>query len=102
MLKISTNGAQANAAIKFALRPNAETLVDLSRPINPRHLKTRKQGNTTLTYCPWNTIAKHLHHQGLLKVCPSRLPAQSLTGFSWRNPHLILANAVAPGPCCSH
>ena len=30
---------------------------------DPRHLKTRKQGNTTLTYCPWNTIARHLHHR---------------------------------------
>ena len=29
--------------------------------------------------------------QGLLKVCPSRHPAQSLTGFSWSHP--------APDPC---
>ena len=63
MLKTSTNGTQASSsgAIKFALRPTAETLADLSRPIDPRHLKTRKQGNTTLTYCSWNTIARHLH-----------------------------------------
>jgi hypothetical protein len=38
-------------------------LTDLSRPIEPRHLKTRKQGTATLTYCPWNTIARHLHHR---------------------------------------
>jgi hypothetical protein len=65
MLKTSTNGTQATApvAIKFSLRPTAETLADLSRPIDPRHLKSRKQGNTTLTYCPWNTIARHLHHR---------------------------------------
>ena len=66
MLKTSSNGATApttNGAVKFALRPTAETLADLSRPIDPRHLKTRKQGNTTLTYCPWNTIARHLHHR---------------------------------------
>ncbi len=65
MLKTSANGAQATAstAIKFSLRPTAETLADLSRPIDPRHLKTRKQGSTTLTYCPWNTIARHLHHR---------------------------------------
>jgi len=66
MLKNSSNGTQAptpNGAIKFSLRPTAETLADLSRPIDPRHLKTRKQGNTTLTYCPWNTIARHLHHR---------------------------------------
>jgi hypothetical protein len=66
MLKTSSNSTQAPAAsgaAKFALRPTAETLADLSRPIDPRHLKTRKQGNTTLTYCPWNTIARHLHHR---------------------------------------
>jgi len=54
MLKSSSNGTQASSA-KFSLRPTAETLADLSRPIDPRHLKTRKQGTTTLTYCPWNT-----------------------------------------------
>jgi len=66
MLKNSSNGTQVttpNGAIKFALRPTAETLADLSRPIDPRHLKNRKQGNTTLTYCPWNTIGRHLHHR---------------------------------------
>jgi hypothetical protein len=62
MLKTSSNGTQASSA-KFSLRPTAETLAHLSRPIDPRHLKTRKQGNTTLTYCPWNTIARHLHHR---------------------------------------
>ena len=51
MLKNSSNGSQAAAstALKFALRPTAETLVDLSRPIDSRHLKTRKQGATSLT-----------------------------------------------------
>jgi len=57
MLKTTSNGTQATTAIKFSLRPTAETLADLSRPIDPRHLKTRKQGTATLTYCPWNTIA---------------------------------------------
>jgi len=62
-LKTTLNGTQAptlSGAVKFALRPTAETLADLSRPIDPRHLKTRKQGTTTLTICPWNTIARHL------------------------------------------
>ena len=63
MLHTAANGAQSTSGLKFALRPTAETLADLSRPIDPRHLKTRKQGNTTLTYCPWNTIARHLHHR---------------------------------------
>jgi len=63
MLKTSSNGTQASGAIKFSLRPTAETLAELNRPIDPRHFKTRKQGNTTLTYVPWATLAKHLHHR---------------------------------------
>ena len=63
MLKTSSNGAQASSAVKFALRPTAETLTELNRPIDPRHFKTRKQGNTTLTYVPWSILAKHLHHR---------------------------------------
>jgi hypothetical protein len=66
MLKTSSNGAQAsttNGAVKFALRPTAETLAELSRPIDPRHLKTRQQGGMNLTYCPWHIIARHLHHR---------------------------------------
>jgi len=31
-----------------------------------RHLKTGKQGSTTQTYCPRNTIARHLHHRALM------------------------------------
>ena len=45
------------------MRTWVKTWGDLSRPIDPRILKTRKQGTATLTYCPWNTIAKHLHHR---------------------------------------
>ena len=64
MLKTSSNGtAGATTATRFALRPTAETLADLCRPIDPRHLKTRKQGNATLTYYTWNTVARHLHHR---------------------------------------
>ena len=66
MLKTSSNGATApttNGAVKFALRPTAETLAELSRPIDPRHLKTRQQGGMNLTYCPWHIIARHLHHR---------------------------------------
>jgi len=63
MLKTSTNGTQANTAVKFSLRSTGETLADLSRPIDPRHLKTRQQGGVTLTYCPWHIIARHLHHR---------------------------------------
>jgi len=57
---LTTNGTQANLA-KFTQRTNAETLEELNLPIDPRHFKTRKQGNTTLTYVPWATLARHLH-----------------------------------------
>ena len=66
MLKTSSNGTTAptaNGAAKFALRSTAETLADLSRPIDPRHLKTMQQGGVTLTYCPWHILARHLHHR---------------------------------------
>ena len=49
--------------IKFVQRSTEETLTELNRPIDPRHFKTRKQGNTTLTYVPWSILAKHLHHR---------------------------------------
>ena len=65
MQTISSNGTRTSpaAAPKFQIRSTAETLEALSRPIDPRHLKTRQQGGITLTYCPWHTIAKHLHHR---------------------------------------
>ena len=56
------NGSTAPAA-KFIQRNTEDTLAELNRPIDPRHFKTRKQGNTTLTYVPWATLAKHLHHR---------------------------------------
>lgn len=62
MLRSSTNGTTAPAA-KFVQRNTEDTLNELNRPIDPRHFKTRKQGNTTLTYVPWATLAKHLHHR---------------------------------------
>jgi len=47
----------------FVQKNTVETLSELNRPIDPRHFKTRKQGNTTITYVPWSTLAKHLHHR---------------------------------------
>ncbi len=60
----STNGTRSTPAVsKFQIRSTAETLEALSRPIDPRHLKTRQQGGITLTYCPWHIICRHLHHR---------------------------------------
>jgi hypothetical protein len=58
----SRNGTSAPTA-KFVQRNTTETLSELHRPIDPRHFKTRKQGTATLTYVPWATLAKHLHHR---------------------------------------
>ena len=62
MLKTSSNGSTASVA-QFVQRNTEETLAELHRPIDPRHFKTRKQGNTTLTYVPWATLCRHLHHR---------------------------------------
>jgi len=35
-------------------------VADLSKPIAPRHLKTRRQGGTELTYIEWHTAVKYL------------------------------------------
>lgn len=62
MLKTSSNGSTAPVA-QFVQRNTEETLAELYRSIDPRHFKTRKQGNTTLTYVPWPTLCRHLHHR---------------------------------------
>jgi len=62
MLKTSSNGSTAPVA-QFVQRNTEETLAELHRPIDPRHFKTRKQGNTTLTYVPWATLCKILHRR---------------------------------------
>jgi hypothetical protein len=63
MLKTSrTNGSTAPVA-QFVQKNTEETLAELHRPIDPRHFKTRKQGNTTLTYVPWATLCRHLHYR---------------------------------------
>jgi len=59
---VTRNGSTAPVA-QFVQRNTEDTLAELHRPIDPRHLKTRKQGNATLTYVPWATLAKHLHHR---------------------------------------
>src|SRR5262249_4237381 len=35
---------------------------DLSKPLAQRHLKTRRQGGTELTYIEWHTAVKYLDH----------------------------------------
>jgi hypothetical protein len=44
----------------FDLRSIRDIIVDLSKPLAARHLKTRKQGGSTLTYIEWHTAVKYL------------------------------------------
>lgn len=41
-------------------RPVREIVADLSKPIAPKHLSTRKQGGQTLTYIAWYHAVKYL------------------------------------------
>jgi hypothetical protein len=69
MTNLATRNGSTAPVAQFVQKNTEETLAELHRPIDPRHFKTRKQGNTTLTYVPWATLCKHLHHR-----CP---------GWSW-------------------
>ena len=39
-----------------------DIIADLSKPVADRHLKTRKQGGSTLSYLEWHTAVKYLDH----------------------------------------
>lgn len=43
-----------------ALRSIGEIIADLSKPLDPKHLKTRTQGKAELTYIEWHTAVKYL------------------------------------------
>ena len=49
-------------AQETAPRSIREIIEDLSKPLDPRHLKTRKQGSTNLTYIEWHTAVRYLDH----------------------------------------
>ena len=58
------NGSTAPSASEhFTIRTTAETIEALQKPIDPRHFRTRKQGNNTITYVPWAILAKCLTHR---------------------------------------
>lgn len=46
----------------FAPRPLVDVLADLRKPIPQRFLHTKKQGGTTITFCPWYRVVKILDH----------------------------------------
>lgn len=53
----------------MTLASRSEVLAALSKPVDPRHVRTRKQGGKELEYLPWTVICRCLH---------SRAP-----GWSW-------------------
>lgn len=40
-----------------------ETLAELGRPVDQRHVRQLKKAGTTLDYLPWHTVARHLTHR---------------------------------------
>lgn len=57
----STQPAQA-IETQPGLRSIRDIIADLSKPLNARHLKTRKQGGHEITYIEWHTAVKFLDH----------------------------------------
>ncbi len=45
------------------MRNVAETLNELARPVDGRHVRQLKKGGATLDYLPWHTTARHLTHR---------------------------------------
>src|SRR5215470_6265455 len=45
-----------------SLRSIKDIITDLSKPLAQRHLKTRRQGNSELTYIEWHVAVRYLDH----------------------------------------
>ena len=43
-------------------RPITDIVADLSKPIAPRHIRTRKQGSSNLSYIEWHVACNYLDH----------------------------------------
>jgi len=46
--------------VPFAPRSIRAIIADLSKPLAQRHLKTRRQGGTDITFIEWHTAVKYL------------------------------------------
>ena len=49
-------------ATHIEARPIKEIVADLSKPVAARHIKTRKQGGSELSYIEWHVAASYLDH----------------------------------------
>src|SRR5262249_15259377 len=54
--------AGQNMVADLILRSIEDIIADLSRPVNPRRLRTRQQGGKQITYLPWYQAVKYLDH----------------------------------------
>ena len=55
-----TNTSEQLQPIADGPRSIRDIIVDLSKPLAQRHLKTRRQGGAELTYLEWHTAVKYL------------------------------------------
>jgi hypothetical protein len=58
----ATIEAGQNMVADLILRSIEDIIADLSRPVNPRRLRTRKQGGKQIIYLPWYQAVKYLDH----------------------------------------
>ena len=57
VVSINQNEASADMA---QLRSISSIIADLSKPVNPQRLKTRRQGGKDITYLPWFQAVRYL------------------------------------------
>jgi len=55
-----TNATELQPIADNRPRSIRDIVADLSKPIAQRHLRTRRQGGTELTYIEWHTSVKYL------------------------------------------
>jgi hypothetical protein len=53
---------EARAPAENGPRPIRDIIANLSKPLTKRHLKTRRQGGTELTYIEWHCAIRYLDH----------------------------------------
>ena len=57
-----TNDSTQLQPVTEGPRSIRDIITDLSKPLPKRHLKTRRQGVTELTYIEWHVAVKYLDH----------------------------------------
>ena len=62
MHEVATIEAEQDMVADPTLRSIEDIIADLSRPVNPRRLRARKQGGKQITYLPWYQAVKYLDH----------------------------------------